>query len=79
VWPVSAAAGWLVALIVLALLLVYLPRTTWPEQFGLVAGLWGAAVLDAWWVGAPAWALARLAALIGGRISSPAPPSPARL
>jgi hypothetical protein len=79
VWPVSAAVGWVVASIVLAVLLVYLPRATWPEQFGLVMGLLGAAIGGAWWIGVAAWALARLAWLIGDRSSSSASPTAVRL
>ncbi len=62
VWPVSAAVGWTLAVAVLAVLMARFPRTTWPEQFGLVAGLFGA-VLGHWWIGLAAWVAARLPAL----------------
>jgi hypothetical protein len=58
---------------VLAVLLVRYPRTTWPEQFGLVAGLFGAAVIGYWWIGIAGWAAARLAWLAGHFLPRPAP------
>jgi hypothetical protein len=60
VWPVSAAAGWLAAIILLTVLAVRFPTSTWPEQLGIVAGLWGVVVFGLWWPGAVAWAVARL-------------------
>jgi hypothetical protein len=65
VWPASAAVGWLVAVAVLAVLLARFPRATWPEQFGLIAGLFGAAILGQPWIGLVAWAIARAAVLAG--------------
>ena len=57
VWPVSVAIGWLAATIVLAVLLLRFPHSTWPEQFGIVVGLWGAALFGLWWLGIIAWML----------------------
>ena len=68
----SAAAGWAAAVVLLAVLLARFPHATWPEQFGLVAGLFGAAVLGHWWVGLAAWAVAR-AAWLAGRLLTPRP------
>jgi hypothetical protein len=65
VWPVSAAAGWVIAVAVLALLIARFPRTTWPEQFAVVAGLFGLVVVGYWWVGLGAWVVARVAWLAG--------------
>jgi hypothetical protein len=61
VWPASALAGWGAAVGVLVALMVRLPRATWPEQFGLVGGMFGMAVAGGWWVGPAAWAAARAA------------------
>ena len=63
-WPVFAAVGWVVAIAVLAILFARFPRTTWPEQFGLIAGLFASEVLGHWWIGLAAWALARLALVV---------------
>jgi hypothetical protein len=65
VWPVSAAVAWVVGVAGLAALLVRFPRATWPEQLGLVGGLFGAAVVGHWWVGVAAWLAARAAWLAG--------------
>ncbi|MBA4067679.1 MAG: hypothetical protein C0501_29040 [Isosphaera sp.] len=59
VWPASAVAGWAAAAAGLVVLAVRLPRATWPEQFGLVGGMFGAAAVGGWWVGPAAWAAAR--------------------
>jgi len=64
VWPVSAALGWAAAVLGFAFLFVRLPRTSWPEQFALVAGLFGAAVAGGWSLAAYAWGLARLVWLV---------------
>ncbi|HSQ56075.1 MAG TPA: hypothetical protein VLM40_10035, partial [Gemmata sp.] len=57
---VSSAIGWSALLVLLAILQLRLPRSTWPEQFGIIGGLIGAAVAGMWWVGIAAWAVARL-------------------
>ena len=61
VLPVSVAAAWGLAALVLAVLLAQSPSATWPEQLGLVGVLFGAAVAGGWWVGVLAWAAARAA------------------
>jgi hypothetical protein len=62
-WVVSvwAATAWCAAVVFLALMLVRAPRGTWPEQLGLVGGLFGAAVAGGWWVGLAVWVAARVA------------------
>jgi hypothetical protein len=70
VWPVSAAVGWCSGLAIVAALLVRFPRSTWPEQFGLVAGLFGMAVVGFWWVGVVAWSLARIGWLAEAALAS---------
>ena len=61
VWPVWVAVGWCSSVLLLTILLVRFPQATWPEQFGLLGGLFGAAVVGCWWVGLAAWATARAA------------------
>jgi hypothetical protein len=58
---VTGTAAWCAAVVVLGVLLVRWPGSTWPEQLGLIGGLFGAAVAGGWWVGVLAWAAARLA------------------
>ena len=60
VLPVSELIGWCVAIAILALLLIRFPLATWPEQFGLLVGLFGVAVLGHWWFGVVGWVVARL-------------------
>ena len=71
-WPVAAAAGWLVAGVLLAVLIARFPGATWPEQFGLLAALLGVAVLGSWWIGLAGWAVARLAWLADRARRAPA-------
>jgi hypothetical protein len=71
VLPVSAAIGWSIAIVILALLLTKLPRTTWPEQFGLVTGLFGMAVVGHWWFGLLGWVAARVVWLAEIALRSP--------
>jgi hypothetical protein len=56
----SGAGVWCIAIVVLALMLARFSRSTWPEQLGLIGGLFGAAVTGGWWVGFAAWAAARI-------------------
>lgn len=70
--PVSAAALWLLAAGVLGVLLISAPHDTWPEQFGLVAGMLGAVVIGAWWIGFAGWGAARLAWLGDRLLNRPA-------
>jgi hypothetical protein len=58
---VSAATAWCAGVVLLAILLLRAPRGTWPEQLGLVGGLFGMAVAGGWWVGLGVWAAARVA------------------
>ncbi len=58
-WPVSAAIGWGAVVMLLMILMARFPHLTWPEQFGLVGGLFGLAVGQGWWVGLPLWMAAR--------------------
>jgi hypothetical protein len=62
VWigPVSTALLWGLGTIGLAVLFLRFPTATWPEQFGLIGGLFGAAVLGSGWLGFLAWGTARL-------------------
>ena len=62
-WLVAAVEllGWCAAIVVLAFLMVRLPRTTWPEQLALLACLFGAVVAGHWWFGLCAWPAARIA------------------
>jgi hypothetical protein len=55
VWPVSAAIGWGVSVLVLMLLMARFSRWTWPEQLGLIGGLFGVALAYGWWVGLVLW------------------------
>jgi hypothetical protein len=57
--PVYAIIGWCVAIAILSLLLIRFPGTTWPEQFALIVGLFGAAILGQWWIGVAGWIAAR--------------------
>jgi hypothetical protein len=54
-------AGWLAASLALAVLIARLPHATWPEQFGLVCGMFAAVFAGSWWLGLGGWAAARLA------------------
>lgn len=79
VWPVSAALAWVAVVVTWAVLYVRLPASTWPEQFGLACGLFGAIVAGGWLVGAYAWGVARLAWLLLALSHRRAePPLPAR-
>ena len=60
--PVSAAAGWVLATLVLAVLVARFPRRTRPEQLGLVAGLFAVVLVGYWWIGIAVWLAARFAA-----------------
>jgi hypothetical protein len=66
VWPVSTASVWAGGLLLLAVLLARFPRSTWPEQIGLAAALFGLVVAGGWAVGLVAWAAARVAAAAVG-------------
>jgi hypothetical protein len=46
------------------MLLARFPQATWPEQLGLIGGLFGATVIGHWWLGLVVWVLARFAWLI---------------
>ena len=61
VWllPVMGALAWGGVVAILALLQLRFPQTTWPEQFGLAIGLFGAAIVGHWWFGLVGWALMR--------------------
>ncbi len=73
VWPVSLAVAWCAAILALGLLLARFPSSTWPEQFALVVGLFGAAVGGGWWLGLVAWALARIVWLVELGFRQPPP------
>jgi hypothetical protein len=64
VWPVSGAVVWCAIVFAWSLLIVRFPRSLWPEQFGLVGALFGAAVVGGWWVGVAAWTCARIVWLL---------------
>jgi len=71
--PALTAAGWCGVVLGVGLLFVRFPRPTWPEQVGLLAGLFGFAVAGGPVVGVVAYLLARaswLAAWAGGRTVS---------
>ncbi|MCE9562954.1 MAG: hypothetical protein K8U57_13000 [Planctomycetes bacterium] len=59
VWPVSAAVGWGASVLLLLMLMARFSRSTWPEQFGLIGGLFGIAIGYGWWVGLALWFAAR--------------------
>jgi hypothetical protein len=59
-WPVFGAMGWCIAMGVLSFLMVCLPRSTWPEQFALVAALLSLTLLSHWWPALAAWLIARI-------------------
>jgi hypothetical protein len=71
--PLSATTAWCVAVVLLGVLFVRWPRATWPEQFALVGGLFGAAVAGGWWIAVPAWIAAR-GVWLAEPITSPRPP-----
>jgi hypothetical protein len=48
------------AMAILTLLLVRFPHTTWPEQLGLLVGLFGVLVVGHWWFGLAGWFAARM-------------------
>jgi hypothetical protein len=62
--PEVIAVAWCLVVVGLISLHGRFPRTTWPEQLGLVAGLLGFIVAGAWWVGLPVVVAARLVWLI---------------
>jgi hypothetical protein len=55
----AVAAGWCLTVGVLAVLFGRFPRSTWPEQLGLLGGLFGVAVAGGWWLALPVLAAAR--------------------
>ena len=59
-----AAALWCAAVLAVGGLFARFPRSTWPEQLGLLGGLFGFAVAGGWAVGAAGYALARAGWLI---------------
>jgi hypothetical protein len=59
VWPVSAAIGWGASVLLLLVMLIRFPCSTWPEQLGLVGGLLGFATGHGWWVGVMLWIAGR--------------------
>jgi hypothetical protein len=67
--PVLGAAGWCGVVLAVGVLFARAPRLTWPEQVGLLGGLFGLAVAGGWLVGAAAYGLARLTWLTG-RVTS---------
>jgi hypothetical protein len=57
--PLTSLIVWCIAFAILGHLLVRYPQSTWPEQLGLIAGLFGAGLLGYWWLGVVGWAVAR--------------------
>lgn len=62
--PDARTVGWCLAVLTVAALLVFAPRATWPEQLGLLGGLFGVAVAGGWWAGLPVVATARAVWLV---------------
>jgi hypothetical protein len=62
--PLAALLGWSLAIAILSLLLVRFPRTTWPEQLGLILVLFGATIIGHWWIGVAGWIVARFLSLL---------------
>ncbi|MBX9583902.1 MAG: hypothetical protein K2X87_26685, partial [Gemmataceae bacterium] len=62
--PVRTTAGWGLAVLLVAVLFVLAPRRTWPEQVGLLGGLFGAVVAGGAAVGLAGWGLARAGWLV---------------
>lgn len=71
VLPVSTTIVWCVSIIILAFFLTKFPYTTWPEQLGLVTGLFGMMIVGHWWFGLIGWTLARIAWLMELAVRSP--------
>jgi hypothetical protein len=78
VWPVSGAVVWCAVVFAWGLLLARFPRSLWPEQFGLVCALFGAAVVGGWWVGVVAWGTARVVWLLEIVVRAGRPAEPRR-
>ncbi|MBX9625978.1 MAG: hypothetical protein K2X82_19420, partial [Gemmataceae bacterium] len=57
--PIRTAAGWGSGVLLVAVLFLLLPRRTWPEQVGLLGGLFGMAVAGGPVIGLAAWGAAR--------------------
>ncbi|MDB5310955.1 MAG: hypothetical protein JWO38_5157, partial [Gemmataceae bacterium] len=72
-----SAAGWCVAVVAVVVLFARVPRATWPEQVGLLAGMFGVAVAGGLAVGVAAYGVARAVWLAGGIARWRARPVPA--
>ncbi len=70
--PVTIAMTWFIGFGLLAIMSARFPRSTWPEQFGLLGGLFGIVVLGGWWIGLAVWSAARLVWLSGVTLPQPA-------
>jgi hypothetical protein len=76
--PVSALAVWCLAILFLAFLFFRFPRTTWPEQFALLVGLFGMLVVGNWWFTLAGWVIGRSLWLAAGKRHSTEHIEPAR-
>jgi hypothetical protein len=65
------AAGWVLAVVVLAILAGRFPRATWPEQLGLLGALFGLAVAGGWSVGVVVEGVTRLGWLVRRATATP--------
>jgi hypothetical protein len=63
-WPVLVVLGWAAAALLLAVLMFRSPRSTWPEQSALSAGMFGELVAVGWWLGPAVWCVARFVWLV---------------